>query len=86
MVEVNMSPKQILANYKYENNHISPCMFDFKIKKIWNNKWVVCYINQSRGDNFPRYLISFVGNSKQRVKSEILKWVSENINTFKYYG
>lgn len=81
-----MLPKQILTNYKYENNHIGPCMFDFRIKKVWNNKWAAYYINQSRGDNYPRYLISFVGSSKQIVKNKMLKWVSKNINTFKCFG
>ena len=86
MVEVNILPKQILANYKYENNHVGPCMFDFKIKKVWDNKWAAYYINQCRGDNFSRYLISFIGNSEQIVKNEILKWVSRNMSTFKCYG
>lgn len=45
MAEFNILPKQILTNYKYENNHICPCMFDFKMKEVWNNKWVACYIN-----------------------------------------
>lgn len=81
-----MLPKQILTNHKYENNHIGPCMFDFKIRKVWNNKWAAYYINQSRGDNFPRYLVSFIGSSEQIVKDEMSKWISKNINTLKCYG
>lgn len=80
-----MLPKQILTNYKYENGHIGLCMFDFKIRKVWNGRFAAYYINQSRGDNYPRYLIAFIGNSEKVVTNKMEKWISKHLITFKYY-
>jgi hypothetical protein len=76
-------PKYILTNYKYENNHIGLCFFTLTIKKIWSNKWCACYINQSRGDSYCRYLQSYVDTSENKVKRQLFKWVQEHQNEFK---